>query len=151
MAPPGHAAGAGGPCVGSHSHIFMRYRRSKPSLTFTEYQARRAQLPCLFSVSHDVLGSFTGQVTFGSILLVSAGGSDVFVAKWDAAAQAWTSAVSGGSTGTDQGLGVAVGSAGGVASVYVTGSFSTNATIAGTTLTAAPTYSWLSTPTAARA
>jgi len=85
-----------------------------------------------------VTGSFTGQVTFGSTRLVSvsAGSSDVFVAKWDAAAQAWTSAVSGGGGNADQGLGIAVRSAEGVASVYVTGYYSASATLAGTALTA---------------
>ncbi|MBF9223703.1 beta strand repeat-containing protein, partial [Hymenobacter ruricola] len=82
-------------------------------------------------------GSFAGTVTFGNTRLVSAGSSDVFVAKWDVTAQAWTSAVSGGGTNLDQGLGIAVSSAGGVASVYVTGSYQGTATIAGTPLTAA--------------
>jgi hypothetical protein len=84
-----------------------------------------------------VTGYFTGTVAFGSTRLVSAGSNDVFVAKWDAAAQAWTSAVSGGGTSDDRGYGIAVGSTGGVASVYVTGYYTTSATLAGTALTSA--------------
>ncbi|MDO7873161.1 T9SS type A sorting domain-containing protein [Hymenobacter sp. ASUV-10] len=86
-------------------------------------------------------GYFTGTVTFGNTRLVSVGADDLFVAKWDVAAGAFTSAVrGGGATGNDRGLGIAVLSAGGVSSVYVTGYFiaggtsGTSASIAGTTL-----------------
>lgn len=83
-----------------------------------------------------VTGFFTGTVGFGATQLVSAGGFDVFVAKWDATANAWTSAVRGGGTGDDGGLSVAVVTTGGVASVYLTGYFTSggNASLAGTAL-----------------
>ena len=49
-----------------------------------------------------VTGYFTGQVQLGSTTLVSAGNSDVFVAKWNAAAGTWTWAVRAGGTDFDQ-------------------------------------------------
>jgi hypothetical protein len=74
-----------------------------------------------------VTGYFTGSVTFGSTTLTSAGGNDLFVAKWVPSAGtgtgSWTWAQSGGGTGDDQGLGIAVSST----SVYVTG-YLTNTT-----------------------
>ena len=48
-----------------------------------------------------VTGQFTGQVQLGSTLLVSTGGSDVFVAKWNALAGTWTWAVRAGGTDFD--------------------------------------------------
>ncbi|MBF9239728.1 hypothetical protein I2I05_20210, partial [Hymenobacter sp. BT683] len=65
-----------------------------------------------------VTGSFSNQVAFGSTVLTSAGGTDVFVAKWDATTQAWAWAAAGGGTGTDIGYGVAVDASG---NVYATG------------------------------
>ncbi|MGI4823100.1 MAG: beta strand repeat-containing protein [Janthinobacterium lividum] len=78
-----------------------------------------------------VTGSFTGQVTFGNTRLVSAGGSDVFVGKWNAAASTWAGATSSGGTSNDVGYGLAV--SGG--SVYVTGQFFGSAAFGSTTLT----------------
>ncbi|MET4107575.1 FG-GAP-like repeat-containing protein [Hymenobacter sp. UYP22] len=74
--------------------------------------------------SGDVLvaGHFNGQVTFGSIRLSSAGSSDLFVAKWNTAAGAWTWAASGGGTGADFGYGLAVSGS----SVYVSGAFTSD-------------------------
>jgi hypothetical protein len=79
-----------------------------------------------------VAGYFTGTVGFGSTRLVSAGSTDVFVAKWDATAGAWAWATSGGGTDGDVGSGIAVSGA----SVYVTGYFgsSSNAIVAGQAL-----------------
>ena len=71
-----------------------------------------------------VTGWFTGSVTFGTIVLNSAGGNDVFVTKWDATAQAFTWAVSGGGTGFDRGQGIAVSGA----NVFVTGVFESGGT-----------------------
>ena len=80
-------------------------------------------------------GFFSGTVVFGSTSLTSAGGNDLFVAKWDAATGAYTSVVRGGGTSADQGLGIALSSAVGTTSVYVTGFFNsaaaTNVSIAG--------------------
>ncbi|MDO7877626.1 IPT/TIG domain-containing protein [Hymenobacter sp. ASUV-10] len=55
-----------------------------------------------------VVGSFGGQLTLGSTVLTSAGGTDVFVAKWDAATAGWAWAARAGGTGSDTGLAVAV-------------------------------------------
>ncbi len=79
-----------------------------------------------------VTGYFDGTVGFGSTRLVSAGGTDVFVAKWDATAGAWAWATSGGGTDGDVGSGIAVNGA----NVYVTGYFgsSSNAILAGQAL-----------------
>ena len=85
-----------------------------------------------------VTGTFTGSITFGNTLLTSTGGDDVFVAKWDLGARAWTSAVSGGGPGDDSSQGIAVVSVAGVASVYVTGTASNpGIIIAGTALNGA--------------
>ncbi|SHJ46731.1 hypothetical protein SAMN02745146_3161, partial [Hymenobacter daecheongensis DSM 21074] len=46
-----------------------------------------------------ITGNFLGSVSFGGTRLTSAGSNDVFVAKWDATAQAFTWATSGGGTG----------------------------------------------------
>ncbi|MGI4872658.1 MAG: hypothetical protein ACRYFX_15970 [Janthinobacterium lividum] len=82
-----------------------------------------------------VTGYFAGSVTFGGTTLTSAGGNDLFVAKWVPGASlgtgSWTWAQRGGGTGDDQGLGIAVSST----SVYVTGYLTnTTANAAGVTL-----------------
>lgn len=74
-----------------------------------------------------VTGSFNGQVVFGSTTLTSAGNQDVFVAKWSPATQRWVWAASGGGTGDDRGVDLAVSGT----NFYVTGTFTnttTNAT-----------------------
>ncbi|MDO7873373.1 FG-GAP-like repeat-containing protein [Hymenobacter sp. ASUV-10] len=71
-----------------------------------------------------VTGNFTDQVQFGSTLLTSAGGLDVFVAKYDPATATWLWAVRGGGTADDYGRGLAANANG----VYVTGSFTNNST-----------------------
>ena len=70
-----------------------------------------------------VTGFFTGSVAFGSTLLTSRGGNDLFVAKYVPGTDTWAWAQSGGGTGNDIGYAVAV--SGG--SVYVTGTI-TNTT-----------------------
>ena len=67
-----------------------------------------------------IVGIFTGSLTLGTTTLESAGGDDVFVAKYNAlGAPLW--AKRAGGTGTDQGLGIAIsGSA-----VYITGTYHT--------------------------
>ncbi|MDB5269746.1 MAG: hypothetical protein JWP58_2786, partial [Hymenobacter sp.] len=84
-------------------------------------------------------GTFTGKVAFGSTVLTSAGGNDMFVAKWDPATGAFTSAVSGGGTGDDQGLGICLFRAPNRTYLYTTGYFTSgaNAVIAGTALAGA--------------
>ncbi len=69
-----------------------------------------------------VAGSYTGTATFGAYTATSSSLSsdeNVFAAKWSTATQAWAWLVSGGGTGTDQALGIAVSGT----SVYVTGYF----------------------------
>lgn len=70
-----------------------------------------------------VAGFFTGQMQLGSTTLVSAGTSDVFVAKWNAAAGTWTWAVRAGGSDFDQATAVALSGT----SVYVTGFTTDNA------------------------
>jgi hypothetical protein len=70
-----------------------------------------------------VTGYFTGQVAFGSTLLTSRGGQDLFVAKYVPRTGTWAWAQSGGGTNNDAGYGVAVSGS----SVYVTG-YVTNTT-----------------------
>ena len=65
-----------------------------------------------------VAGSFAGEVDFGSTRLSSAGGNDVFVAKYVPGTGTWAWAQRGGGIGDDAAYGVAVSNA----SVYVTGS-----------------------------
>jgi hypothetical protein len=80
-----------------------------------------------------VMGTFTGQVTFGNTVLVSAGTEDVFVARYDPGPGTWAWARREGGTDHDQGTGIAVDGQGGV---YVTGSFAGSATVAGQPLSA---------------
>ncbi|RZK22638.1 MAG: hypothetical protein EOO56_07820, partial [Hymenobacter sp.] len=68
-----------------------------------------------------VAGYFTGKLTLGSTTLTSAGGQDLFVAKWLPASGTWAWAQRGGGTADDQAQGVAVSGT----SVYLTG-FLTN-------------------------
>jgi hypothetical protein len=68
-----------------------------------------------------VAGYFAGSVTFGSTTLTSAGGNDLFVAKWvpgnGTGTGSWAWAQGAGGSGDDQAAGLAVRST----SVYVTG------------------------------
>jgi hypothetical protein len=69
-----------------------------------------------------VTGRFTGQVAFGSTVLTSRGGNDLFVAKYVPATGTWAWAQSGGGTGNDAGNDIAVSGQ----RVYVTGTFVNN-------------------------
>ncbi|TGE28783.1 FG-GAP-like repeat-containing protein [Hymenobacter metallicola] len=64
-----------------------------------------------------VTGYFSGQVAFGTTMLTSAGGTDVFVAKWMPATNSWAWAQSGGGQYDDKGNGIAVSGT----NVYLTG------------------------------
>lgn len=64
-----------------------------------------------------VTGSFSGRAVFGSTALISAGGDDIFLAKYVPATNSWAWAVQGGGTNSDIGYGVAVSGN----NVYVTG------------------------------
>lgn len=80
-----------------------------------------------------ITGHFNGSATFGSITLASAGGSDIFIAKYDAAGNVLWAKKAGG-TGNDFGYNVTRdGSYNGV----ITGSFQGSATFGSITLTSA--------------
>ena len=66
-----------------------------------------------------VAGSFSGTVVVGGTTLVSAGGTDLYVAKYVPGTDTWAWAQSGGGITDDQATGVAVRGS----SVYVAGSF----------------------------
>ncbi|MDQ2771200.1 MAG: T9SS type A sorting domain-containing protein [Bacteroidota bacterium] len=74
-------------------------------------------------------GAFTGTVTFGSATLTSAGGKDVFIAKWDLANTRFVWAQRAGGTSDDEAFAVAV--AGG--NIYLTGAFNSDTALFGTT------------------
>ena len=71
-----------------------------------------------------VVGSFSGQVVFGSTTLTSLGSNDLFVAKYVPTTGTWAWAQSGGGTGLDEGYGVAVSGT----RVYVTGTTTNSST-----------------------
>ncbi|MEJ8801250.1 SBBP repeat-containing protein [Pontibacter sp. H249] len=78
-----------------------------------------------------VTGYFQGTATFGTTTLTNAGGTDIFIAKYDASGNAlW--AKSAGGANSDYGNSVAVDDAG---NAHVTGSFHGAATFGTTTLT----------------
>ncbi|MBO2007712.1 beta strand repeat-containing protein [Hymenobacter negativus] len=64
-----------------------------------------------------VTGSYTGQVSFGSTTLTSAGSNDIFVAKYVPGTGTWAWVQTAGGTYTDQAYGIAVSGS----SIYVTG------------------------------
>jgi len=82
-----------------------------------------------------VAGRFQGQIMFGKTLLTgaySSGSSDMFLAKWSPAANAWQWAVRGGGSDDDEATGLAVVGH----EVYLAGTFTSNKScrIAGTDL-----------------
>jgi len=78
-----------------------------------------------------ITGAFAGSMDFGGGLLISVGGSDIVIAKYDAnGAHLWSRRL--GSLGNDYGVDVAVDGAGGFA---VTGLFSGAVNFGGATLT----------------
>jgi hypothetical protein len=78
-----------------------------------------------------VVGSFQGSLSLGGSTFTSAGGSDVFVAKYSGSNGAHMWSVSGGGSGNDRGKAVAVDASG---NVVVTGEFIGTASIGGSTL-----------------
>ncbi|MET3542304.1 Tfp pilus assembly major pilin PilA, partial [Pontibacter aydingkolensis] len=78
-----------------------------------------------------VTGEFYGTATFGSTTLTSAGGADIFVAKYDPSGTVlW--ALRAGGTSNELGFGIAVDGSG---NAYVTGYFYGTTTLGSTTLT----------------
>jgi hypothetical protein len=78
-------------------------------------------------------GSFSGNAVFGSTNLTSAGGYDIFVARYDSAGQAvWTRQAGSGSIETEEGRCITLDSSG---NVYVAGGFAGTASFGGTNLT----------------
>jgi hypothetical protein len=73
-----------------------------------------------------VAGYFSGQITFGTTILTSAGSNDAFVARWEPSTGTWNWALASGGTGTDNAYGLAVSGS----TVYVTG-LVTNAAVSG--------------------
>lgn len=71
-----------------------------------------------------VVGSFGGQITFGTTTLSTKGNSEIFIAKYLPATATWAWAVRGGGTGYDYGSGIAVRGN----NVYVTGSIQNSST-----------------------
>ncbi len=83
-----------------------------------------------------VAGSFSATLNLGGADLVSAGGYDIFVAKYNAAgAHQWSQRF--GSSGTDAGYSVATDASG---NVFVTGIFSGTVNFGGTDLVSAGSY-----------
>ena len=85
-------------------------------------------------------GLFYNTVDFGGITLTSAGGTDVYVAKWSPATGSFVWAVRAGGAGYDRGLGIAVNGT----SIYLTGAYDGPTATFGTTVLAnasiAPAY-----------
>lgn len=75
-------------------------------------------------------GTFTGTVSFGPTSLTSAGGTDVFVAKWEAASNSFVWAQRGGGSGDDAGKSVAVQGS----NVYVAGEYTSPQVALGSTV-----------------
>jgi hypothetical protein len=78
-----------------------------------------------------VTGSFSGTATFDSFTLVSAGYTDIFVAKLDKNGKFIWATQAGGIGGNDEGLGISVDNCG---NSYVTGYFTGTATFCSFTL-----------------
>ena len=79
-----------------------------------------------------VIGSFGGSVSFGGSTLVSAGGFDIFMAKYSATgAHVWSQRF--GSTNTDAGVSIAVDAFG---NVYTTGEYRGSVSVGGAVLIA---------------
>ncbi len=80
-----------------------------------------------------ITGQFEGTAAFGSISITSAGGTDVFIAKYNRAGQLqWVKSAGGG--GNEFGFGIAADTGG---NVYITGIYHTTTTFENTTFTSA--------------
>ncbi|MDO7848784.1 hypothetical protein Q5H92_20630 [Hymenobacter sp. M29] len=79
-----------------------------------------------------VAGSFEGTLGLGAVSLMSAGGPDIFVAKWSTATNAFVWAQRAGGTAYDRAVAVAVSGS----NVYLTGYFQNTGTFGSTTMQA---------------
>ncbi|GAA4393769.1 T9SS type A sorting domain-containing protein [Hymenobacter koreensis] len=77
-----------------------------------------------------VVGNFSGTITLGSVSLTSAGGNDLFVAKWSVGTGSYVWAQRAGGTGYDEATGVAANSTG----IYISGYFGQSPAVFGTTV-----------------
>jgi hypothetical protein len=73
-------------------------------------------------------GYFSGTAAFGSTSLVSAGGLDAFIAKYDQTLNLWDSAFSGGGSGEDMGKALTTNN---TTNIFLTGTFNTVANLFG--------------------
>ena len=82
-------------------------------------------------------GTFSNTISLGPLTLVSAGGEDIFVAKWNSSRNAFAWAQRAGGTGYEQATGIAINGT----SIYIGGTFqSPTLGFGATTLTNASTY-----------
>jgi hypothetical protein len=81
-----------------------------------------------------ITGTFQSTATFGSTTKTSAGGADVFLAKYDPVGTSWVWVQTAGGTNDDRGCDTAVDAGG---NVFITGYFQATATFGGTTKTSA--------------
>jgi len=115
--PPGAAV------LGTLSKTTGAWQGATASLTATGNSQVHATAVDKVSGAVFVTGQFTGQVAFGSHVLISAGSNDAFVARYNPATAAWAWAKSAGGGNSDQAYGLATDGT----NVYVTGSFNVNA------------------------
>jgi len=99
---PGPPAGGAGPAAGlgcprPGAQLALAPTQLGGVAPYTQYAVTATATDTAGNVY--LTGSYSGQVQFGSTVLTSAGGSDVFVACYRPASGTWAWATSGGGTG----------------------------------------------------